>query len=86
MESYNKAYYQKNKDKIKAQISKKEACNLCNRMVSHQNIGKHKKSKICANNRIANDLNAEVLSDILSIKLQLEKLRQAASQSETETE
>ncbi len=84
MESYNKAYYQKNKDKIKAQISKKEACNLCNRIVSHQNIQRHKDSKLCKSRRANIDSNAEVLSDILSLKAQIEELRQAAIKPQTD--
>jgi len=72
--SYNKSYYEKNKDKIKAQIYKKETCNLCKRMVSHQNMPKHKKSKLCLNNRIT---DPNMLTMINSLKEQIEELRQS---------
>ena len=48
---YNATYYSKNKAKIAEQISKKEQCCYCKRLVSHQNIFKHQKSTYCANRR-----------------------------------
>lgn len=50
--SYNKEYYEKNKQRIKDMLLKKVTCDLCNRQVNHQNLPRHKQSKLCMNNRI----------------------------------
>ena len=44
---YNKEYYAKNKKEILTKLFTKEECELCGRMVSHQNIFKHRTSSYC---------------------------------------
>jgi len=48
---YNKAYYEKNKDKIKNTLKEKCWCPLCGRMVSYQRLNNHKLTSICKGNR-----------------------------------
>jgi hypothetical protein len=48
---YNKAYYEKNKDKIKDTLKEKCICSLCGRIVSHQRLNSHKLTSICKGNR-----------------------------------
>ena len=48
---YNKAYYEKNKDKIKDTLKNKCICSLCGRTVSHQRLNSHKLTSICKGNR-----------------------------------
>lgn len=43
----NKIYYEKNKADIAAKLYHKEKCEMCGRVVSHQNINKHKNTKYC---------------------------------------
>ena len=43
----NKKYCTDNKLKIAEKLYKKEECLKCHRIVSHQNINKHQKSKLC---------------------------------------
>ena len=50
-QTYMKKYYEANKDKIKKQMFEKENCSFCNRQVNHQNMQRHKKSKLCLKNR-----------------------------------
>jgi hypothetical protein len=56
---YNKKYYEANKLKIAEQISKKEACKHCGRMVRHDNIAKHMKTDYCITRRHA-ELNPTI--------------------------
>lgn len=44
---YNKRYYESKKNDIKKKLFKKVECELCKRVISHQNISKHKKSSYC---------------------------------------
>ena len=44
---YNKQYYAKNKESITAKLYKKVECDVCQRIVRHQQLSKHKKTKIC---------------------------------------
>lgn len=44
---YNKKYYAMNRDKILSGIARKTECPRCKRVVNHQNMNKHQKSKIC---------------------------------------
>jgi len=46
---YNRMYYQHNKSRIAEGILKKEMCGTCKRVVNHQNMPKHKRSKLCRN-------------------------------------
>jgi len=80
---YNKKYYEANKERIKAQMYKKEACCLCNRLVSHQQMAKHKVSKLCIRNRDPNlkyKYSSEELEGMLNhleakVKMLEDKLR-----------
>jgi hypothetical protein len=47
IKAYRKAYYQKNKAKIMAQVLAKEQCPICSRMINHQQMKRHQKSKSC---------------------------------------
>ena len=45
---YNKKYYEDNRTKMLEKYAKKEPCEICGKMLSHQNVlTKHKKSKQC---------------------------------------
>ena len=72
--SYNNAYYEKNKERIKEQMFRKEICQFCSREVNHQNIARHKKSKLCMNNRTVHNapdlmtMIANLEAKILAIK------------------
>ena len=45
---YNKKYYEDNKTKMLEKMGKKEPCEICGKMLSHQNVlTKHKKSRQC---------------------------------------
>ena len=44
---YNKKYYELNKQQIAEKLYTKEKCENCGRVVSHQNMQKHIKSKLC---------------------------------------
>lgn len=43
----NKKYYAQKKAQIAEKLYKKEECSRCGRVVSHQNINKHQKSRLC---------------------------------------
>ena len=47
MKEYNKMYYVKNKEKILAQVNKKEECTICNKITNHQHLNRHKLSSYC---------------------------------------
>ncbi len=65
--NYNKNYYEKNKKTICSKLFTKEACPICKRVVSHQNLRSHQKSSYCKS-RISN-------SDIDSLKSEIENLK-----------
>jgi hypothetical protein len=45
---YNKKYYEINRAQMLEKYAKKEPCEICGKMLSHQNVlTKHKKSKQC---------------------------------------
>jgi hypothetical protein len=44
---YMKDYYKKNKDAILEKVMVKEQCPHCDRMIAHQQMAKHKKTKYC---------------------------------------
>ncbi len=45
--SYNKEYYQNNKDKISTKLTSKVNCDFCNRQVLFANLQKHNVLPIC---------------------------------------
>jgi len=45
------SYYQKNKDKIKANQKQKVICNCCGRSIRKYQLKQHLKTAICINNR-----------------------------------
>ncbi len=47
MKDYNKMYYLKNKEKILAQVNKKEDCLICNKSTNHQHKTRHQLSSYC---------------------------------------
>jgi hypothetical protein len=49
---YMKSYYEKNKIEIINKSCVKEKCEYCNRMVGHQNMFRHQKTKFCNSRRI----------------------------------
>jgi ribosomal protein L37AE/L43A len=49
---YQKAYYEKNKDKIQQQLKEKYECEYCGRSIAHQNLIKHQLlSPLCQRRR-----------------------------------
>lgn len=60
MASYNKSYYEENKETIAVKQSAKEVCKYCDRSVRHDNILKHTKSSYCKNRR---KLNATMIAE-----------------------
>ena len=44
---YLQDYYHVNKEKIAAKLYKKEVCECCSRIVTHQNMSKHKTLAVC---------------------------------------
>lgn len=63
---YNATYYAKHKDKIAEKLYAKEACNMCSRVVTHQNLPKHKKSNYCRSHseKQRNELNENEVKQI----------------------
>lgn len=45
--SYNKTYYENNKDRIKEMMTKKIECEVCKKMVSKCNLPKHQRTEKC---------------------------------------
>ncbi len=45
--TYNKNYYETNKDKILEKLTSKVKCEFCNRQVSYANLNKHYTLPIC---------------------------------------
>ncbi len=45
--TYNKNYYETNKDKILEKLTSKVNCEFCNRQVSYANLNKHYTLPIC---------------------------------------
>lgn len=48
---YNKKYYEKNKEVIKAKLFMKESCAFCNRQVNHQRLYSHQQTDYCRKHR-----------------------------------
>lgn len=59
-DTYNKAYYEKNREKLLEKACMKVQCPKCNRMMNYNRLNKHIGSKICMNtynrNKIINEL------------------------------
>jgi len=73
--SYGKIYYENNKQRIKSQMMQKEQCQLCQRKVNHQNMNRHKQSKLCMNNRRNTSSSHEIqLEDLMKKMNNLENL------------
>lgn len=72
--SYNTKYYESNKARIKEQLIKKETCIFCKRTVSHQNMPKHKKSKLCFSNRPDTDRARELMDLLNNLQAKVENL------------
>lgn len=58
---YMKEYYSKNKERISKMCAKKEVCEFCKRLVTHQNMPAHQRTKYCQNRR--NDKQKYTMSD-----------------------
>ena len=82
VKSYNQKYYAQNKAKIIGGMLKKVECDVCKRTVNHQNLPKHKCSKLCRNTaarliareRVKDDIDL-LKSEIQSLKDQMAKLQ-----------
>jgi len=53
MKQYQKDYYQKNRKQMLAYGCEKMECDHCHRIVSRNQLLRHKKTKICAKNTIS---------------------------------
>ena len=53
---YNKQYYAKNKDEIKAKLFTKEVCSNCSKLISHQNMKQHQSRGVCRSKVYKNDI------------------------------
>jgi predicted alpha/beta-fold hydrolase len=53
--AYNKKYYETNKEKIYSQIFEKVECSLCGKVLCHQNMKKHQKTKQCSKKSVVNN-------------------------------
>ena len=49
---WGKAHYAENKEEINAKRRQKEPCPKCGRVVSHDNMAAHQRSKVCQANRL----------------------------------
>jgi hypothetical protein len=67
-QEYNKKYYELNKDTIKGKLFAKVTCDICKRVVSHQNLSKHKKSSYCKSQTVSTDIE-KLKADIEALKL-----------------
>ena len=54
---YNKAYYEKNKEKISKTLKARCVCEHCGREVAYQRLNAHKMSGVCLKNRKASDID-----------------------------
>jgi hypothetical protein len=88
-QQYNKDYYSKNKSTICAKLAEKEACSICGRMVNHQNIPRHLKTKKCmakAEQQIDKENSIEnIKEEMTEIRNVLDKIK-ALKQLEGEDE
>ena len=66
---YNEKYYADNKKRIAEMLLVKVECPLCGRSVAHQNIERHKTTKLCTSRRKANGV-----LEIDALRKQIEKL------------
>ena len=54
--AYHKLYYQEHKEDMLKYGCEKVQCDLCHRIVSRNQLLKHKQSKLCAKNAIKQEL------------------------------
>ena len=54
-QTYNKQYYQKNRNNILTKLTPKVNCEFCNRKVSYANLNKHYTLPICKTTQAKND-------------------------------
>jgi len=66
---YNEKYYSDNKKRIADMLLVKVECPLCSRSVAHQNIERHKLTKLCTSRRKAGGV-----SDLETIRKQISDL------------
>ena len=57
LKAYNKVYYYINKKEIIEKRCKKEICNVCGYITTHQYLPTHQKTNKCKNNKIYNEEN-----------------------------
>jgi hypothetical protein len=79
---YNKKYYADNKATICGKLTEKEACDICGKMVNHQHVNRHQKSKACLRKAVkqalAEDKHADLKKQVNEIQNTLDKLNQMA--------
>jgi hypothetical protein len=73
---YNKQYYADHKDDIKRKMFAKEQCLYCDRQVNHQNMAKHKQSKLCINNRPQPSVDPTFVTMLKAMAAEVELLKQ----------
>lgn len=72
---YNRKYYEKNKQISNAKLFTKESCKSCGRSVSHQNMPKHLKSKLCQNRSVISVQNKDdIKNDTVDLSYIISKL------------
>jgi hypothetical protein len=54
---YNKAYYEKNKEKIGKSLKARCVCEHCGREVAYQRLNTHKMTGVCLKNRKTSNMN-----------------------------
>jgi len=76
VKEYNKKYYAKNADKIKAFLAKKEKCPNCGKEVTHQNMPNHQRTQYCQKNG-KNKLPSinEVMNELKTLKAMLQNIK-----------
>ena len=62
--SYNKNYYENNKDRILTKLTSKVNCEFCNRTVSFANLQKHYVLPICKATQLKNNYISERKTNI----------------------
>lgn len=59
---YNNKYYANKKFEINEKLQNKVECPLCGRVVAHQNLQQHFKSKICFSRRRVHKMVKEIMN------------------------
>jgi hypothetical protein len=73
---YNKQYYADHKDDIKRKMFAKEQCLFCDRQVNHQNMARHKLSKLCINNRTAPTADPTFIAMLKAMGAEMETIKE----------